>query len=289
MKGQVILILLLVMTVGLAVGLSIIQRSLSDVSTASRIEQSSRAFSAAEAGIERALKGNCTAGNCVSFENNAEAVIQDSGYVPAVVTSGQQVALEYPPISKETFAQFWLVDPNSPSNPTTSIYTGSPVNNVDFYWGVMPQDSNQSNWPAIEVTIIYYNGVTYLNRKYFCDPNSARITQNGFTCPNTIATPLNISSTTGNNRSFAYSARIPIQPNTIVIRSRLLYSPSNHPLAMRAVGTCGSACSIPPQARIILASGTAGDTQRNIQFFSLDKVLPPYLDFAIFSAGAITK
>src|SRR5204863_1532604 len=94
MRGQVLLILLLVMTVGLAIGLSIIQRSLSDVSTASKIEQSSRAFSAAEAGIERALKGNCSSGSCVTFQNNAQATIQDSGLVPVAASSGkQQVAL----------------------------------------------------------------------------------------------------------------------------------------------------------------------------------------------------
>src|SRR5687768_11168985 len=99
MKGQVILILLLVMTVGLAIGLSVIQRSLSDVTTASKIEQSSRAFSAAEAGIERALKGNCTDNNCVNLNNSSQAVVQDSGSVPAIATNGnQQIALEYPPI-----------------------------------------------------------------------------------------------------------------------------------------------------------------------------------------------
>src|SRR3990167_10776274 len=143
MKGQVILILLLVMTVGLAIGLSVIQRSLSDITTASKIEQSSRAFSAAEAGIERALSGNCSGNNCISFENSSQAVVQDSGLVPAIVTNGnQQIALEYPPISKETFAQFWLIDPNVSGNPTTSSYTAS---SVDFYWGAIPQDTNQAN------------------------------------------------------------------------------------------------------------------------------------------------
>lgn len=290
MKGQVILILLLVMTVGLAIALSIIQRSLSDVSTASKVEQSSRAFSAAEAGVERALKGTCSSGNCVSFQNSSQAVIQDSGLVPGAVSSGkQQVALEYPPISKETFAQFWLVDPTAPGNPTTSSYTGSPANNIDFYWGSSPADADANNWPALEVTSIYYNGTTYVNRKNFCDPNSSRASQNGFTCPNAISTPASITTTTSGNRSFAYLARIPLNPNTVMIRARILYSSSKHPMAIRAAGTCGGACSIPAQARVILSSGTSGDAQRNIQFFNLDKVLPPYLDFAIFSAGSINK
>ncbi len=43
-KGQLILILILVMTVALSIGLSIVQKSLVDVSTSSKVEQSSRAF-----------------------------------------------------------------------------------------------------------------------------------------------------------------------------------------------------------------------------------------------------
>src|SRR3989339_1641784 len=71
--GQVILILILVMAVALAIGISVIQRSLSDISTSSKVEQSSRAFSAAEAGIEKALRGDATA---VSFpENNSSATV----------------------------------------------------------------------------------------------------------------------------------------------------------------------------------------------------------------------
>ena len=54
-KGQILLALILVMTVALAIGLSVIQKSLVDVSTSTKVEQSSMAFSAAEAGIERSL------------------------------------------------------------------------------------------------------------------------------------------------------------------------------------------------------------------------------------------
>ena len=62
-KGQIILILLLVMTVALGVGLTIVQRSLTDISTSTKVEQSSRAFSAAEAGIEKALQGDISSVN----------------------------------------------------------------------------------------------------------------------------------------------------------------------------------------------------------------------------------
>ena len=61
-RGQIILVLVLVITVALAIGISVVQRSLSDISTSTKVEESSRAFSAAEAGIERALKEHSTIG-----------------------------------------------------------------------------------------------------------------------------------------------------------------------------------------------------------------------------------
>src|SRR3989344_5511027 len=97
-SGQVILILLLIMTVALGIGLSLVQRSLGDISTSIKVEQSSRAFSAAEAGIESAIKGNLTGVNFPDAKSSATVV----STVPEL---GQ--ALEYPPIGKEEIAHFW--------------------------------------------------------------------------------------------------------------------------------------------------------------------------------------
>src|SRR5688572_26536285 len=55
-KGQVALIALLVLTVATTVGLSLIARGVTDISVSRDIEESSRAFSAAEAGVEEALR-----------------------------------------------------------------------------------------------------------------------------------------------------------------------------------------------------------------------------------------
>jgi len=58
---------------------------------------------------------------------------------------------------------------------------------------------------------------------------------------------------------------------------------------VHAVGICGADCSLPPQARKLIATGISGQTQRRIQVFRLDKVVPPYFDYAIFSTGEINK
>ena len=54
-RGQVVVWIMLVSVVGLTLGLSIASRTLSNLRQSSELEGANRAFSAAEAGIERAL------------------------------------------------------------------------------------------------------------------------------------------------------------------------------------------------------------------------------------------
>ena len=56
-RGQVILIILLITTIGLTIGLSLVSRTITDIKVSTQITESSKAFSAAESGIEAALKG----------------------------------------------------------------------------------------------------------------------------------------------------------------------------------------------------------------------------------------
>ena len=55
-KGQVLLIVVLVMIVALTVGLSLISRSITNLRTSTEEAESQKALAAAEAGIEQALE-----------------------------------------------------------------------------------------------------------------------------------------------------------------------------------------------------------------------------------------
>lgn len=278
-SGQILLILLLVMTVGLGVGLSIISRSLIDISTSTKAEQSSRAFSVAEAGIEKALRGDLSG---VSFtENQSQANVYQSDPLPY---SGQ--ALEYPSVGKEEVAQFWLANPAN--TPPTSYYTQP---SIDLYWGT-PNLSDPDEQAAIEVTVYYLSGGVYLAQRFFYDPNASRITTNGFDPPNSCSdslAPINTSS--GVNRTFYCKTTLNLTglATLELIRARLLYTSVSQPIALQPLGGCGQACSLPPQARLFTSTGSSGDTQRTIQVFKLDQVVPFYFDYAIFSQGDITK
>lgn len=292
-KGQLILILILVMTVALSIGLSIVQRSLVDISISSKVEQSSRAFSAAEAGIEKALRGDTTL-QTFSENNSRVIALEDSGLLPAQASSpNQQAAIEFTPLAKEDVAQVWLADLNSSSNPPTAVYAQPTLN---IYWG-----NSSTDKAAIEVTLIYYNGSLYTSRKWYLDnPSATRNPANGFdnsatsiSCAGTYiigVTTYQCRKTLGDNNGTGNGPLPATSPNRLILlRMRLLYNTTSQPFAIQATGTCGAACSLPPQARRILSTGAAGETQRKIQLLQLQKVVPTYFDYVIFSSGAITK
>ncbi|MEK7617288.1 MAG: pilus assembly PilX N-terminal domain-containing protein [Patescibacteria group bacterium] len=289
-KGQVLLILIFVMTVALAIGLSIVQKSLLDISTSTKVEQSAKAFSAAEAGIEKALQTNSSIQSPIPVGDATLESVQ----VNTVPDVGQ--ALEYPPVAKEELAQVWLADPKNDdaSGLPKQFYS---ANTLDVYWGNEGTQISNSDTPAIEITLVYQDGSgNYKDKKYFYDPISTR--GNGFipatNCPSdSIATSFSATA-----KQFMCKQTIPPTgsfsselPNfgasgkLMLLRARLLYSGISHAFAVKPA----SGSSLPVQGSIFLSTGLSGETQRRVRVFKLDKVVPPYFDYALFSVAEITK
>lgn len=288
-SGQVLLALILIMSVALAIGLSIIQKSLVDVSSSTRSEESSRAYSAAEAGIERVLSGGSTSVDFTS-DNQSTATVTDEPNLPQTASAGsQQKGFEYASITKEDFVHIWLADPSSAANPPAEFYKPT-SGSIEVYWGNSTTDK-----AAIEVRIVYFNGSTFelVSPVSYFDPDPTRASNNGFTNVSVScdpAAPHIIDTILGAGRNFLCKQVISGLPsNLMLMRIRLLYNSTGQPVAVRASGTCGPACSLPPQGRIITSYGVSGKTQRVLKLFQEDKVVPNYFDYAIFSAGAITK
>ncbi len=289
-KGQLILVLILVMVVALGIGLSVVQKSLVDVSTSTKVEESSRAFSAAEAGIEKALQADSPIAS-LDLGNQAQITGVDKSEIPPIPGVGSsQIALEYPPLSKEEIAQVWLADPAANLPNCTPLFVCYTQNSLDVYWG-LPNTSDKEK-PAIEIKVIEYSGGAYNSRPFYLDPVSSRAASSNFTdvssgCSNTLPP---ITTTYGATRSFYCKWTLSgLSPSLMLLRVRILYSSASQPLAVQAVGTCGKNCSLPTQARIFTSTGISGETQRKVSIFRLDKVVPPYFDYAIFSAGEINK
>lgn len=285
-KGQIILILLLVMSVALGIGLSVVQRSLTDLSTSSKVEQSSRAFSAAEAGIESALQKNLTTDTSFSV---SQAQLQNQSSADVVVKAnlpepGQ--ALEYPAISKEEIAHVWLI---SPKDLNSAAYDGGTLN---IYWGNSGVSLQER--PAIELTLVYQeNSNTYLGKKFFIDNESSRRSTNGFSAPNGGCShpPLTTSLSTVPKTFYCRttvnvgSSDIPNLKKLMLIRARLLYSNISQSFAVAP----SSGKSLPQQAILITSKGVSGTSSRSVQLFQVANVVPFYLDYAVFASGEISK
>lgn len=299
-KGQVVVLLLLVMVIALAIGLSMIGRSVLEVSTSRKSEDSSRAFSAAEAGIEQVIQANLnnlggTPVNVVisPFQNQAGANIT----LPTESLPFANTALEYPPFGKESFAQFWLA---SPDNISVSSYNQS---SFDIYFGdpdigkkkyVAVNGGHPDDQPAIEVNVIYWDGTKYQSfRKYFDSFAGALSSRpdisNGFLPCDTQSPPAIL---TNNNTTSTFYCRVNVTgyPNIgsnvpVMARIRLLYTNISHPVALQPL--LGG--SLPRQVNIYQSKGTSGNVQRTLEVFHQKAVMPQIFDYVLFSANNLQK
>lgn len=233
-NGQIVILLLLITLVALTIGLVITQRSVSNVLTSSQTEQSARAFSAAEAGLELAFQSPSPISASLSLGNESSVTVD-----VATAPTGSQ-ALEYPPVGKETTIQFWLADPSEtpPENyylqPSFDIYFGNEWlgerGGTDPDYGYKYNAQNEKvpieyeEQPAIEVNVIsrINSGSTpgtYESKKYFFDsargvsaPDTERLSRNGF-CPATCGSSvLPIASFYGTGRQFYCMVTVPPTP-----------------------------------------------------------------------------
>jgi hypothetical protein len=147
-SGQILLITLLVLSVALTIALSLIGRSTIDTNISSQVEESSRAFSAAEAGIESALKGiisnipvTLTGSNTSYSVTKDEIVAQGAAsYSVGLAGNGEGKSI-------------WLVGHNS--NGT-----------LDFTNKYLPNETVSVCWdrnggePAMEITVYYIDTST---------------------------------------------------------------------------------------------------------------------------------
>lgn len=311
-KGQVIIVMLLTTLVALSLGLIITQRSITDVTTSSQTEQASRAYSAAEAGIERALVKGIPGGPTLTItklELNNQAEARDIKVTPAIPSgTNPEEAFEYPKISKEVIANFWLANPDPDNNPLTSnidpYYTNPRIN---IYFG---NEAPNSDPPAAEVTIVTKDTATnqYFANKYFFDSsNAADRVGKGFeyvgpggSSPKTY----NPATETLTVSPFYRSASIYIVKTQktnepcelpgcfpVLARVRILYSNTAQKVAMGPPegASCPPGSCLPPQANYYSATGRSGQSEKKIQLFKGIFTIPIYFDFAIFSAGDIIK
>jgi len=277
--GQVILIILLVTTVGLTIGLSLVSRTIQDLKVSSQIAESSKAFSAAESGIEAALKGNQVGvpGN-VAFTGGANARYTISTY------GNNSTPFTLSNVAAGDAKTVWFVDhqidgsllpyPNQTYNP--------PGHDIDICWGPTAGQPDP-NPAAIEFTVLHHNGSsTYNISKVTADPGTPWVSSNHF---NTAGIDLN-DATKCQNSNKKYHINLNFTNNgptdfnvggdkVVLLRINAVYNPTDIVVSPKA--------QLPAQGKQITSTGTTtSGVARKLNVLEGYQSLPAVFDYTLF-------
>lgn len=90
-RGQILILVLLVVVVALAVGLSVASRNITNLRTSTQTEQSQRAFSAAEGGVEDVLSRLSTVASSIPVGDQTTVLVDVGGIIANVNVKSSNV------------------------------------------------------------------------------------------------------------------------------------------------------------------------------------------------------
>lgn len=163
-SGQIILVLILISTIGLTIGLSLISRSITDVRISSQIEESSKAFSAAEAGIEAALRSG------LSVPDTQKSItLPGSEAQYSIENAGDTVSgVKYNQVPAGKIITQWFIDHTADGTPNFDDPSPYPLNTaqLNICWNTAS---------PIMMTVLYRDGASYKIAKIGLDTEEQQI------------------------------------------------------------------------------------------------------------------
>lgn len=297
-RGQALLVVLLSLAVVLTIVLFIVSRSITDITVSTREEESLRAFSAAEAGIEQAL----IVGTGINGQDINVGDAQFNADVSSYSEGVNQYMYPFSLYSGET-ATFWFVNHDANGNltcdgvsSTDDCFQGSGVN---VCWG----NEGTSAMPAVEVSV-YYTATPgdfttlQIGRAAF-DSDSSR--NNGFDLANSNG------CTFADGQKTAYVKRVNFTDLGIsqnpgaglgyenvvqFMKVKMLYN-GIAPTGEKQIVGLGAAYTgevFPSQGIRVNSLGSYADSNRRIEVFQLHAETPEIFNNAVYvSSGGISK
>jgi len=292
-SGQALLIILLAMATLTTVVMSIVSRSISEVEITNREEESLRAFSAAEAGIEQALV-TAAVGTSVSDNlevpttpNNQTGISEYNADVSSFPAALNSFTYPVEMLSGESVT-IWLVtrDGNTIYDCSSQpCYSG---NSIQLCWGEDGIAATNPQAPAVIVSYAFEDssGNLALTQMAY-DPNSSRRSSNNFS-PASTSPSCTIDGVT-------YSFQTTMDLNALglpvgtpgrvkYMRVKSLYNTSS----AQRIGI-SSASNFPPQGKVVTSVGKSGNSTRKIEAYLLNPTIPSLFESAIYSPFGITK
>lgn len=292
-SGQALVLILLSLAVVLTLVLFVLARSTTDIAVSSRSEESARAFSAAEAGIENAL---------VIGSIGQVPQIGDANYNASVSSFAEgDTTYNYPiEMNSGDSMTIWFIshDENGNVVPCSggNCFIGS---GLSICWGKPGTSALSDTTPAVEISVFYETTPGDLSTlrigRTAIDENTNRAPGvNSFT--QVTGRDCNIS---GENYAFQAGVNfvdlaVPAgsygSPGGLQFaRVRMLYnSDQSQPLGVD-VSAGGLGGVLPSQGLDISSTGTVGDANRKVQVFQGWPEPPPVFDYAIYSSTGLSK
>lgn len=294
-QGQVALIVLLLLTISLTVGLSLIARTVNELRVTSNAERSAQAYAVAEAGVEEALVNSS-----LNEGDSKELELGDGKTAKYTITQkATQGESDAPYVFPKTYdkdeaAQLWLFDYKSfmdntlGSNTASKFFlnpgsaAGTPDHTIRIHWGTQTESGAQFN-PAIEITVISArltggNLSDFTVTKY---PFKSGSQSNNFA--NAVA-----STTSINGTNYNYYADIPLRSgggiSPVLLRLKLLYNQQKHGVVVDP-NPGATAFNLPAQGSIVDSTGESGNVVRKLRVYQSYPTLPGIFDFVLFNGS----
>lgn len=274
-KGQVLLIVVLIMVISLTVGLALASRSIVNLRNTNTESDSQKAFQAAEAGIEIALQKPFNTTDQTIYSSSSTHLMNNQSKITDLTIhylGGPDLILnDGNPITQDQGLDVWLT--NYPN------YSGTPwTGKLNIYWG----DKAGCSDAALEVIVISGQSATdsgaTINR-YGVDPcgsNSVDTSKNR-TGQNNFVPAQSGGSVSGTNFNFSTAMNI---TNGIIVRLIPLYTST--PIGITGQdATTSASLPFPVQGRMITSLGEFGSTQRQVSFFQGYPLLPSEFFYSI--------
>ncbi|OGY29579.1 MAG: hypothetical protein A3F35_02775 [Candidatus Woykebacteria bacterium RIFCSPHIGHO2_12_FULL_45_10] len=309
-KGQILIIFLLVLVVGVAIVLSVASRSLTDIRTTTTSDESNRAYFAAEAGVESALKKiSGTTGGEKNFSLDFTGVNQTTVNVAARPLKSAQDTLYASPseVAKDDVFQLSLLDDfNNLKAPGAAApndyYNDGNPDTLTVFWGASGVVGT-----ALEISLVYRDSAgTYGITKWGLDP-SARA---NFCFDNAVITtgplPLEPAGNLGIGLVYQYKATINVGNGnygaggfaagtpcgdsnlsnirqTVLLRVRPLYNTSSQPIGVKPA----SGRALPNQGFEVESTGsTLSGVTRKLRVIQPFPALPAIFDYVLFNGSS---
>ncbi len=301
-SGQALLLVLLTMAAIVTVILSVASRSVTDISVTTSEEDALRAFSAAEAGIEKALLTNTDSSGTAVPINPNDTSDTSVTYSSNIINNTIGTTFQNPSTLKsgET-ATFWLVSHTNNGElscaPGLPCYEGGGSRPLKICWGDGPAEAAMAQRPAIEVSVFYDTSLSsiaspsdfsnvkvaqYGFDRYASDPSHA----NGFT-----STGISLNTCVINGKTYLYQSPSVTQSLcgtlgcVLLAKVKMIYNST----AQSVGATVPAGTLFPSQGSRIESTGVAGTSTRKVNVFQSFAEPPNIFDVAVFSLGDFTK